>query len=211
MAAIGLATSGCVVARHSSLTASEEPKLHANSKPDNFTKIRLEGAANVNWTPSKTASLKIEGPERSVRYTETRVEGGWLIVSQRPMTIINGPATVTVSSATLDEVDWLGAGNFRAEGLNVKSFRVNLSGAGNVAVNGQADSAAFTLYGAGNLSADGLQTKDVTVSVSGTGKAEVYASDALSAEVSGVGTVLYSGKPSKVKRSLSGVGRIEPK
>jgi len=203
--------SGCFVGMKSSISSGGGPKMSVSSTPSNFTKIRLEGAANVRWSPGTKASLTIEGPQDAVKNTETKVENGWLVISQKPMTRINGTITATISAPSLDEVDLLGAGNIDAAGIQGKSFKAKMSGAGNVTVAGDVDAVELTLSGAGNLNAEGLKAKDVKVSVAGTGSADVFASGKLYAQVSGVGNVTYSGKPGKVDSNVSGVGRIAPK
>jgi hypothetical protein len=47
--------------------------------------------------------------------------------------------------------------------------------------------------------------------VSGAGSVQVHASDSLTASVSGVGGVVYSGRPEDVKEDASGVGEVRPR
>lgn len=185
--------------------------MSVSSTPGNFTKIRLEGAADIKWTPGSKASLSLEGSQDAVQATETRIEDGWLVISQKPMSHIKGTVTATISAPLLEEVEVFGAGNVEATGLKGKSLKANMSGAGSVNVSGEVDSVELVLSGAGNFGADNLKAKDVSVRVSGSGNADVYASGSLKADVSGVGNVSYSGKPGKVDTNISGVGRIAPK
>jgi hypothetical protein len=127
------------------------------------------------------------------------------------MTNINGTVTATISAPSLELIEVFGAGNVEASGIKTKTFKANMSGAGNVTVSGEVDSVELVLSGAGNLNADSLKAKDVSVRVSGSGNADVHASGSLSAQVSGVGNISYAGKPGKVNQSVSGIGRIDPK
>lgn len=47
--------------------------------------------------------------------------------------------------------------------------------------------------------------------MSGAGSVHVHASDSLTASVSGVGDVVYSGRPEDVTEDVSGVGEVRPR
>lgn len=211
LVAVGMVASGCFVGMKSSTSTGGGPKMSVSSTQGNFTKIRLEGAADIKWSVGPRSSLTIEGPQDAVKNTETKVENGWLVISQKPMTHIDGDVTVAINGTSLEEIELFGTGNVDATGLKGKSFRASLNGAGNVTVSGEVDTVELVVAGAGNLFADNLKAKDVSVRVSGSGNADVYSSGSLDAQVSGVGNISYAGKPGKVNQSVSGIGRIDPK
>jgi hypothetical protein len=57
----------------------------------------------------------------------------------------------------------------------------------------------------------GLRSQQVDVSISGTGNASVTAAQAIAATVSGAGSVVYSGNPPVVTKSVTGTGAITSK
>jgi hypothetical protein len=64
--------------------------------------------------------------------------------------------------------------------------------------------------GAGDVRLDQLVAREAKVEVSGAGSVHVHATDSLTASVSGVGDVVYSGRPEDVQKDVSGVGDVRP-
>ena len=56
--------------------------------------------------------------------------------------------------------------------------------------------------------AGGLAFAYLTSSGNGTGSAQVFASESLTATVSGIGKLTYGGNPPKVQKNVSGLGSI---
>lgn len=79
-----------------------------------------------------------------------------------------------------------------ARGIRGERFRAEVSGAGDVRL-------------------ERLAAQQAEVEVSGAGSVHVHASDFLTASVSGVGDVVYSGRPEQVKEDVSGVGEVRPR
>lgn len=102
-----------------------------------------------------------------------------------------------------------GAGEIQLTGVQVDDLILDLGGAVQVVAQGQAKNLHVQGSGAGNLDARSLQAENATVKLSGAGNAVVNATATLDANVSGVGSITYSGSP-KVKESVTGVGKIGP-
>ena len=100
-----------------------------------------------------------------------------------------------------------GAINVTVE-LEVETVEVDLSGAGNLVLSGNADAANMITAGAANVSATSLQTRDTSIELSGAGDIDVAVTDYLRVDVFGAGRVRYTGNPT-VQRNVSGVGRVE--
>ncbi|MEL6134626.1 MAG: head GIN domain-containing protein, partial [Bacteroidota bacterium] len=94
--------------------------------------------------------------------------------------------------------------------LDVRTFNANLSGKADIDVEGQASYSKLTVSGAGDIHAFDLRTKRTTVNISGKGLAEIYTLDELDARLSGAGTILYRGNPSRINKHKSGIGSIRP-
>jgi hypothetical protein len=65
--------------------------------------------------------------------------------------------------------------------------------------------------GAGDVRLERLVAQEAEVEVSGAGSVHVHATDSLTASVSGVGDVVYSGRPEDVQEEVSGVGEVRPR
>ncbi|MEO0585763.1 MAG: head GIN domain-containing protein [Bacteroidota bacterium] len=94
--------------------------------------------------------------------------------------------------------------------LDVKTFQANLSGKADIDVGGQASYSEITVSGAGDIHAFDLRTKKTRVNISGKGNAEIYTLEELDAKLSGAGTILYRGNPSRINKHKSGIGTIRP-
>ncbi len=102
-----------------------------------------------------------------------------------------------------------GAGDVKIDEINATKLTVEAAGAADIDIKrGMVTSAQYHFSGAGDLKAYGLQSKEVSASVAGAGDIKVSVSDALSASISGVGSIHYKGNPPTLTKSISGIGSI---
>lgn len=94
--------------------------------------------------------------------------------------------------------------------LAVRNTRtsVAISGAGTVTVSGTTTAQDVRISGAGRYYAFELKSADTAASISGTGTADVRATNSLTAQVSGIGTIRYRGQPATVAGRVSGLGKV---
>jgi hypothetical protein len=64
------------------------------------------------------------------------------------------------------------------------------------------------LSGAGGLEAFGLETINCEIDVSGIGNAQINVRNELTATITGIGGIQYTGSPEKVNKHVTGVGSI---
>ena len=87
--------------------------------------------------------------------------------------------------------------------VDADNFSINISGVGDLEVDGECGALDANLSGVGDLDARGLECATAEVKVSGVGSAVVFASDAVDAKVSGMGDIDVYGSPSKVSKNKS--------
>ena len=92
-------------------------------------------------------------------------------------------------------------------GLDADSFKVSLSGMGNITVSGTVRNQDVSVSGMGSYRAGDLSSRTAVVSVIGAGSAVVRVSERLTANVNGPGTIEYIGNP-EVDASVSGTGSV---
>ncbi len=135
-----------------------------------------------------------------------------IIVGSLSALTIDGAADVkTVGNIKANEfvLTVSGAGDVKIDEINVEKLTVEAAGAADVDIKkGNATYAQYNFSGAGDLKAFGLLSKDVSAAVAGAGDIKVSVSDALSASISGVGSIHYKGHPSNLSKSVSGIGSI---
>jgi len=175
-----------------------------------FHALDVDGAFTVNVTCQQKQKLSVSADDNLLPLIITEVQNGTLRITTRKPICTSLEMTVTISVATLDRIAAGGANGFAITALETPSLKVNLSGAGNMTVSGKTKDLAVSLEGASEIHASDLHAEQVEVSISGAGSAEVYASKALNAEISGVGEVLYGGQPTSVVRNITGWGTVAP-
>lgn len=205
-------------------------KIEKQERPvKDFSKINLIGSGTLILQQGETPALTIETDNNLFEYIRSDVSADVLYIetlksmSLSPskgliyLVTVKDLENVKISGAavlrTLGEIeskdlaiDLSGAGtvnmNVNADVLNVK-----ISGSGDAIFKGEADKAVIAVSGAGSFKGFELSAADANVTLSGVGNAEINASESLDVEISGVGSVLYKGAPS-LTQSISGVGAI---
>lgn len=103
-----------------------------------------------------------------------------------------------------------GSGAVKVDSLTANLFRASVSGSGGVIAAagaiGQSDS---KISGSGYVDIYGLRSENAKCRVSGSGKIRLDVSDALDANVSGSGMVLYKEEPRQKEVSVSGSGKVK--
>jgi hypothetical protein len=193
-----------------------------------FRKVHLSGTGNLIITQGELESLTIEADDNIIPIIETDVSGAELDIGfKRGYTFI--PSTAIKFHLTvvdLDEISLNGAGNIDCEGFETKVLQfdvsgagdldfdldaerveVIISGAGNIILSGQVDSQEIEIDGAGKYNGEDLESSECVITVSGAGSATVNVSELLDVEINGIGNVYYIGSPS-VTQDISGLGKV---
>ena len=173
-----------------------------------FTAVDLAGSNNVTVHVGDTQTVTVHGDDNLIRYVTTTVQGGTLAVGQSRDFSTTSPMSVVITVPALDAATLSGAGVLTVTGVAADHFTVRAPGSGVLVVTGTATTLDATLSGTGDVRLDGLAAHDATASVPGTGRLLVNASHSLDATVSGVGSILYTGNPTDVTKSVTGTGSI---
>lgn len=104
-----------------------------------------------------------------------------------------------------------GAGHINAKNLHCQNLSINMSGVSDITLGGEVSNLNIAVSGKANIDAYELKSLNADCSVSGMGDINIYASEVLSAQVSGVGKINYKGNPKEKNISTSGMGSINAK
>ena len=201
-----------------------------------FSRISVEGFADVTLVQGATESVVIEAPARQMASVRTYVSDGTLTItsdqSRRWWSAILGggarPVRVTVAYRGIEAISAAGAVKFRAERLKTDRLKVSASGATSLKISdletkelsvsgsgamkveviGRATTQTISISGAGDYRGAELVSEDARVRVSGAGRVVVQAEKTLRVGISGAGSVEYIGNP-KVTEQISGAGRVK--
>jgi hypothetical protein len=203
---------------------------------DPFTKIEVDGQADVTLVQGPQEALVIEAPHRQLKTVRTEVRDGTLVVSTDDARrwwsglFGRGPRTprITVTFRELDTLRATGAVKVRTDRLQAGRMTVAVTGAAALKLTGLAvDELAFagsgavkaevaghattqkvTISGAGDYRGAGLASEHATVTVSGAGRVVVNAAKTLQVGLSGAGSVEYIGEP-ELTQQVRGAGRVK--
>ena len=201
-----------------------------------FTRIVIEGLAEVTLVQGDTEAATVEAPARHLPSVRTEVAEGTLTIagdrSRRWWSGIFGgggrPVRVTVACRELDGISATGAVKLRADRLKTDRLKVAASGATSVRITaldtkelsvtgsgamkaelaGRAGEQRVAISGAGDYRGAELVSGAAVVTVSGAGRAVVQAERTLDIRISGAGSVEYLGNP-KVTQRISGAGSVK--
>jgi len=201
--AIGIATAAA---------AKDSEKITRNLDLSGFDRVEISGVYELNVAVGSDYSIELFGPEDEMDRVEASVKNGVLVLDQRDRR--RGEkrrrwnknregidAVITLPS--LIGLDVSGVVDGEISGIDSDRFDIDISGVGDVDLDGECGTLDADVSGVGDLDAEGLQCRVVSVEVSGVGSASVYASDEVDAEVSGMGDIDVYGSPEKVRKENS--------
>jgi hypothetical protein len=176
--------------------------------PGNFHQVELKGAADVEIQIGATQKVEVSADADIIKQITTANVNGKLVIGT-PDNMKDKKVHVSIVAPAVDALTLSGAGHMKAEGLSSAALALAITGAGDLQVNGHADTVAVEMSGAGEIRGKDLAAKSVTIDVNGTGNASVTATESLTASLSGVGNVDVYGHPKSVTKSVNGIGRIK--
>ncbi|WP_184547921.1 head GIN domain-containing protein [Mucilaginibacter sp. FT3.2] len=199
-----------------------------------FTSVSVAGSFDVFITQGSTESVKVVAPDDVIKRIITEVDGGVLKIytkSDNDWHWFDGghkKIAIYVSIKEVNGVSLSGSGDVSfKEGLRSNSFKlkltgsgdvsgklwvknldVNLAGSGDIKISGSADNSNVSVAGSGDYTARDLVTATASVRVAGSGDARLNVSQKLDASVVGSGDVYYTGSVKNVSSSKIGSGDV---
>ena len=178
-----------------------------------FDAVDFGMACKVEYLPGDN-SLEVKTHENLFRLLNFEVDdAGVLKLTQNNYNVRNlDTMVIRVHAPSLRSVNLGGAAQFSAmEGIEAETFKLSLSGAGDVEINGlDAASVDVNLAGAAKIRLDGLDSQELSISISGAGDGVISGrTDHADARISGAGKIDLKGlEVDELTTSVSGAGRI---
>lgn len=194
-----------------------------------FFNIDIEGEYEIVLQEGSNPLIAVETDENLHQYVETVVDDRTLRIRNVENIEASEQTRLIITYQQIESIRLGGAAQLsnqatlKAENLHVRvdgagvvdlsldatELEVMLAGAGLVNLRGNVNSQRLVLSGAGNLAAFDLESKSCDIDLSGFGSAQVFVTDNLEAEVSGVGGIRFKGDPRNIRREVTGLGNIE--
>lgn len=198
---------------------------------DHFNKIEADGVFNIILSQSDKESVKVETDENIQPLILTSAENGILKISLKDSTSIDKMKRINIyiSFTDLSKMNSNGVGSLKSSNkLNLKEFELDSKGVGATELNldaekliinseivgalilsGNVKEVIIHNTGLGTISAFDLKAENLSLHTEGIGAAEVYASNDLNINVSGLGSVKYKGNPKTKNIKKEGLSKVE--
>ena len=196
--------------------------------------VALSGWFDVELVSGSEGRITLRGDDNLLEHLETEVKDGTLHIKPekgynlQPSSWKGGGILVTVPVESVSSVALSGSGDLVGKTrLKSDSFRVAmsgsgditlevdagdmdvaLSGSGDISLSGSADQVEIRVSGSGDVKAYDLQARDVEAVVAGSADIRITATESLMARVSGSGDIHYRGNPAKLDTKTSGSGDV---
>ncbi len=177
----------------------------------NFGMINASNAFDIEVTFTKEERVEIVTDSNLLKFINIKVKDNTLYISSKRNLNPTKELLIKISMPELYSVNLSGANNLTATGINTNVLTLNISGAAEAKLTGEADLFKVELSGAADLDAENLYTKTTKIELSGAANAIVFVTNALYADVSGAADLTYSGSPKIVNKEISGAGSIRKK
>jgi len=199
-----------------------------------FSSVNVSGSFDVVITQGSTESVKVQAPSDVISRIITEVEGGvlkiytkndndwhWSDGGHKKIMIyvsikeVNGVALSGSGDVSFREglrgnsfkLKLTGSGDVSGK-LLVKNLDVTLAGSGDIKISGSADNSNISVAGSGDYTARDLTTNTASVRIAGSGDARINVSQKLDASIVGSGDVYYTGSVKSVSSSKIGSGDV---
>ncbi|MEO7255424.1 MAG: DUF2807 domain-containing protein [Casimicrobium sp.] len=174
----------------------------------NFDAIDAKGVGKLKLRIGDTESLKVFADDNVLPLIKTEVKDGVLTLSTHGAALSKTDIVFEVTARHIKRMENSGTVSIDASGFDGGELSVETSGVGSIKLNGRVDSFQAELSGVGSLEADALVADRVATTLSGVGSAHVRADKSLRANVSGVGSLSWTGAATEVSTNVSGIGRV---
>jgi len=174
----------------------------------NFDSIEIDGAFDLVIDCQKEKSLKITGDDNLLKHIIAEVKGNKLHIYSNVSICSKIQLVVKISIKNIKTINSSGSTDIDLSNLDNNNFLLEMSGSGDVNLAGKTDIFKAVLSGASELRAKNLKASKVKIEINGASDAYVYASQKLDVEISGAGTLYYSGNPVDITQDIAGVGEL---
>lgn len=197
---------------------------------DSFTGVSVQSAIDVNIEYGTTQSVVLKAPDNLLDKMDLYVDNGTLIIKMKVGIYNTNELVVDVVIPTIDFAEvtgsgdmwvgdfanlndvWMkvtGSGNIKTGslGMTEKTLTMDITGSGDIKVNGEAKAANVKVTGSGDCDAYGMLVASSDTKVTGSGNVKLNVTNDLNVTISGSGDVYYKGNPT-VNVSITGSGDL---
>jgi hypothetical protein len=173
-----------------------------------FTAVDLAGTTVMTVRVGQPQQVLVRADDNLLDQVVTEVHAGVLVVSDRGNFTSRSPMSVVVTVPSLRSATLSGTGQLVVTDVAANAFTARLPGTGTLVASGRAASVDASVAGDGAMRLESLLATDATVTVGGTGSVMIHVTESLNATVSGTGSIVYTGHPESVTKTITGMGSV---
>ncbi len=220
----------CAVTGQTETIVGSGNRIDVSRTVSHFNQIAISGAGTLNIRQSGHESLVIHCDDNIAPHIQSSIDNGVLQLGPRNVSIQpSAPIRYDLTLKALSGLDASGAITIRCKPLQTENLRIRLSGAGECDIEnltarslqidmsgasdaqiagGRIDRQRIGISGAGEYNAPTLESKLADIRLQGSACARIRATEQLSVQIYGSGTVLYDGSP-QIDSNIAGTGEIK--
>jgi hypothetical protein len=175
-----------------------------------FTAIDMQGAISLTVDTGARQTLAVTGNDRFINGLSTDVVDGVLRIRvlDKELNRRHGEQHIAITMPALRALTVEGAGVIKLNNIRGERLDVDYQGAGKMDVSGAVKTFRMKAEGVGQVDARALVADDVDVHFEGVGGVRVHARHRLDANVQGMGSLTYYGRPQIVNKTAEGLGKV---
>jgi len=201
-----------------SRTVTQQKRYEKNVKLQNFERLHLDCAYNVQFAQGDHWAVKCVGSRKALSDVRFENKDGELFIYSKQRHYgfpedNNDILKIYITSPDLTAVSLLGAGNFVCkDSLDTDTLQLYLKGAGNVELaNVVCDDVRGYMRGVGNLEIEHLTSQQATFNLKGIGNVDVHIDqcNVVDCTLKGIGNIELSGFVKQLNKHVNGFGKID--
>jgi len=173
-----------------------------------FSSVKTDGPFEIIYRHGEP-SLSISGDKNIIQHVLVQESSGNLDISIKQSFSSYYPLVIKMASKKIESITMEGTSTMTLEDISTGQLTINLIGTVDIVASGRATRLDLNIQGTGDVKARKLKADYVSVNLEGTSDVELTATQALNIDISGVGDILYFGRPKEISKQISGVGDIE--
>jgi Putative auto-transporter adhesin, head GIN domain len=176
---------------------------------DEFSEIYIDVTAKISIRQSTTQSLIINTEADHFGHLVVLVDGDRLMINHDGRHDPKRHIGIIIEVPSLDAITLESVVDARIYDIDAEDFVLDFDGIGDLSISGRCEYAQYDISGIGDFDASDFYCADVKADLSGIGSFDIYASETLRLDVSGIGDVTVSGNPRMLRSSIDGIGSTD--
>ena len=173
-----------------------------------FHSVDISGAFTVKIQPSQSPGVTVTTDTNLLPHIITQVKNETLFVYADHSICTKISLAVQIESRNIKKVKSSGANDITYPNVDTERLEIMVEDAGEIQLSGKVSLFQVTLSDAADMEAENLRATEVQIRTSGAGDATVFASDKISADISGAGEITVHGNPKTVVKNISDEGEL---